>query len=1211
MSAFESSQIHAKVQQALFRRMLAVNRLVPNGVESPGVGSAQNLKDSLATGQAFLPQDIVGDKNPYEQQIIRSAFCKVSADVLVGKDIMTFSSYITGGPGGKGEATQANRPISFKDKINPDSNSYRGDTGVQSVSIAQKSYFMNEITINWVCPDPMDFESRIQPIFLIHGRMIFVEFGFGINSSKEFEQLSQIGTKTLKKLDREILLLNSAHPDKYQVFRGLVTKYDFKITDYGGYSGTITLASKGKNVLETPIQKATQQTSTSTSTELGVNDYKNKLKEKIEKENKTIDDQGEDFIGPQKSTEKELKDKFSDTEVHFKAVIEALPEVVDRYVKEAPPKGVSITEDNKGRKDAVIPPVRKLNYYYKNGAMNYFFGAGVDINPDDDTWFGPVVTKLYEEVKQAGGELVDSEETWWKRTWGGVKLLGAAALAVAGAVGSGVVATGVAVVATGAAVVGAGRALLKVGKMATEELFESEINDKQEKSTHLVTWGWFEHHILNSFFQVQSSTNTGEGTQTLQQIRSVHLPYNYEVEQYNTEEGKKESQSNRQTKSYNEALKVERESQEEGNEASTEEEFQNVQRLIEANDKMSVVSDSKYLVSNRCANSPSLQSIGLDSVVIPGQTNKFWEEEVVSGSQAEPIPDQQLDAGQAVVAIGTTVATAAGLANPFTLAPAAAYLFKKRSQNIDQQVVRKLYGVINEEFPSFKVDDSLESGYIRNLVFDVKYLQDSFKDITNLKQGLRDFWSKVKTDMFDYNGFQITQDLSDDGRVGITDTKYQNPIENAKDLLSSKKQSQAEEFADEKALSNKMFFLPVYTKSSIVRSFSVGLKLTDKAASMAALGSNIGTDGKSPTYHYDVGIESFAQATALQSGPDKSVNKETADTYNLTKEQVEREQKLKNLVVNDLHTFVGGTDKIGSSAVTEHGNNSGKTGDITDNSGVDFSGVSEVLKNIDDINNELENLEDTKNKDGGKDSKETLGSIYDNKGRMKKRPKELISSTINKSLGPNPNQEGHYNLNKTIIPIELSLTLDGIGGLRVGNMFKTDYLPELYRKYSYFTITEVSHAVGIGGWTTDITAMMKLDRVKMIEDGLITKRGGNVSTKASNEELLQNAQDAGRDYYFNNEGKYTVIQKPTDEPDKTAEEKELIQPVEETITRTEPTINRTDGVRLKSGKVLYPRDEGYEEANIVKKREFDKKRKDEIPSIVPDPTQPSSYNTKG
>ena len=57
-----------------------------------------------------------------------------------------------------------------------------------------------------------------------------------------------------------------------------------------------------------------------------------------------------------------------------------------------------------------------------------------------------------------------------------------------------------------------------------------------------------------------------------------------------------------------------------------------------------------------------------------------------------------------------------------------------------------------------------------------------------------------------------------------------------------------------------------------------------------------------------------------------------------------------------------------------------------------------------------------------------------------------------------------------------------------------------------------------------------------------------------------------------------------------------------------PTTKRTDGVRLKSGKVLYPRDKGYEEANIVKQRELDKKKKDETPSTVLDPNQPSPYN---
>ena len=191
MSAFESSMVDSKVQKALYSKMVAVNRQTPSSkpIDNIPHGTFSDLKSSLDSAQTFLPRDIIGatpnDTNPFEQQILRSVYCKVSADVVdkKTKKIMNFASYMTGGPGGGEETTQANRPISFKDTITPNSNSYRGDTGITSVSVTQKSYFLNEITINYTCPDPMDFESRIQPIFLKHGRLIVVEFGFGVNEA--------------------------------------------------------------------------------------------------------------------------------------------------------------------------------------------------------------------------------------------------------------------------------------------------------------------------------------------------------------------------------------------------------------------------------------------------------------------------------------------------------------------------------------------------------------------------------------------------------------------------------------------------------------------------------------------------------------------------------------------------------------------------------------------------------------------------------------------------------------------------------------------------------------------------------------------------------------------------------------------------------------------------------------------------------------------
>ena len=75
-------------------------------------------------------------------------------------------------------------------------------------------------------------------------------------------------------------------------------------------------------------------------------------------------------------------------------------------------------------------------------------------------------------------------------------------------------------------------------------------------------------------------------------------------------------------------------------------------------------------------------------------------------------------------------------------------------------------------------------------------------------------------------------------------------------------------------------------------------------------------------------------------------------------------------------------------------------------------------------------------------------------------------------------------LNVTI-PIELSMTIDGVGGLDPGDVFLVDYLPKIYRKYAYFQIFTINHSISTSGWDTKLTAKMKLNTKKMIKDGLI------------------------------------------------------------------------------------------------------------------------------
>ena len=61
------------------------------------------------------------------------------------------------------------------------------------------------------------------------------------------------------------------------------------------------------------------------------------------------------------------------------------------------------------------------------------------------------------------------------------------------------------------------------------------------------------------------------------------------------------------------------------------------------------------------------------------------------------------------------------------------------------------------------------------------------------------------------------------------------------------------------------------------------------------------------------------------------------------------------------------------------------------------------------------------------------------------------------------------------IPVSISMTLDGIGGLKVGDIFKIDYLPKPYREFTYFVIKKVDQKISTSGWSTDIEAYMQFN----------------------------------------------------------------------------------------------------------------------------------------
>ena len=83
---------------------------------------------------------------------------------------------------------------------------------------------------------------------------------------------------------------------------------------------------------------------------------------------------------------------------------------------------------------------------------------------------------------------------------------------------------------------------------------------------------------------------------------------------------------------------------------------------------------------------------------------------------------------------------------------------------------------------------------------------------------------------------------------------------------------------------------------------------------------------------------------------------------------------------------------------------------------------------------------------------------------------KFMRSMILKGKIEGENQTG----NNLLLPLSLSLTIDGISGIYFGNAFTVDYLPGRYDGTIAFQTTNVSHEVDENGWTVTLDGLMRM-----------------------------------------------------------------------------------------------------------------------------------------
>jgi hypothetical protein len=113
-------------------------------------------------------------------------------------------------------------------------------------------------------------------------------------------------------------------------------------------------------------------------------------------------------------------------------------------------------------------------------------------------------------------------------------------------------------------------------------------------------------------------------------------------------------------------------------------------------------------------------------------------------------------------------------------------------------------------------------------------------------------------------------------------------------------------------------------------------------------------------------------------------------------------------------------------------------------------------------------LAEEKEKEAIEDAKEDLGDV-----EMTSKVQQATASYIKSLLYTDPSPYNQYRNNR-MIPVNLSLDLDGIGGIYFGNVFTVSKLPDSLDDRLLFQVKNVTHTVNNDNWKVAIESFCRI-----------------------------------------------------------------------------------------------------------------------------------------
>ena len=412
----------------------------------------------------------------------------------------------------------------------------------------------------------------------------------------------------------------------------------------------------------------------------------------------------------------------------------------------------------------------------------------------------------------------------------------------------------------------------------------------------------------------------------------------------------------------------------------------------------------------------------------------------------------------------------------------------------------KIANIVNQtdKFNQFRVEGEETRGYLRNILVHIDVLKEcfNFSEGATLQAGLEQFLNILMDEVFIWN-LEIEPDTVESNRIRIIDTKVTFYPDWSDTFKPDEQKSKVDD--NLKITTHGVFHFPVWQSDSITKAQTFTTKIPNSMQLSAMYGQNL-------------------DSSKVIVDSDNNVNSEGKAAGALTRDEKLKDRYYKN-------TEFG--YRIGANLGVDKGDESRP---IQIGQGIDIGSSADLFNNIkdtitNDINVEINKIQDTKIKEKKKGffaslfggNEEEVAVFTDKLLNPALIPEGDVPTFLSKITRGDKDKEFNASLGKLyrerytegklkdqfidgndeimryggkgrsedvpmLIPFDLELTIDGIGGIYPGNSFHSTYLPSRYKTEAIFQAFDVNHEVGPDYWNTKINGKMRASLA-----GLFTK----------------------------------------------------------------------------------------------------------------------------